>query len=634
MKSLLSILLNALVIAATPTPIYNQTHTTANENQTNNENEDSDFAAYSDFHPPVESDFNTKEKLYSFYERLSAKVGYLMQRDYAILQKLLKTNEDVRSLPFEEFTKGMNLFNKSDFNYGSEYNFGDLNVYWESIFKFIKEVNFNYENFLNNYVRERIKSDEDVKAELREKKLFSTFQTKISDIVHIKVVAMEFEALTYLKDDLNNQQLKDLVFQILRNTNGTNPSSPRFEETIKQFIPIIQEIRKVTGRNVIKELLIEEENNLAFEKERTQTKQEIEKIQGLEQYQNIKQRFEAIQPSRENIELLKSIKNEAILLFDNEKQKTMDLILKLKDKKDFIQRVESATTISHILEVYQEALLIKQKEEFDQEKAQVKIHIDKTEGSSKYDVFINRFNEIENNKEELLDLKQQAIDEFNVQKQKVINLVQTLKKQSRLNEEVEEANNITNLQIIYDKALKIQEQEEKYNHIKEVEIIILKTKGSSKFLDFKNELDLLSKNYSSNKLDELKQKAQNEFNIELEKTFNELKKVNDQIKNQKITESINAANNIEELLKIKFEINEILKEKENNNNSINNDSKNKTTNENKDKINNNSQNKENINNKKTNVAAIVTPIVLIIILGVAGFLAYWFIKKNKLKKKQ
>ncbi|WAM04507.1 hypothetical protein [Mycoplasmopsis cynos] len=89
-----------------------------------------------------------------------------------------------------------------------------------------------------------------VENEFKQLFVYNLFQSKYEDVFLLKIIALEFEAIELLKKHKDNVEIKNKVLDLLKITDGINPSLANLSKTLQLFQPIITEIRKLANENI------------------------------------------------------------------------------------------------------------------------------------------------------------------------------------------------------------------------------------------------------------------------------------------------------------------------------------------------------------------------------------------------
>ncbi|WAM08007.1 hypothetical protein [Mycoplasmopsis cynos] len=85
----------------------------------------------------------------------------------------------------------------------------------------------------------------------------------------MKIIALEFEAIELLKKHKDNVEIKNKVLDLLKITDGINPSLANLSKTLQLFQPIITEIRKLANENIGDKLSKQVDEELKQDKAKT-----------------------------------------------------------------------------------------------------------------------------------------------------------------------------------------------------------------------------------------------------------------------------------------------------------------------------------------------------------------------------
>ncbi|WAM03418.1 hypothetical protein ONA22_07065 [Mycoplasmopsis cynos] len=200
---------------------------------------------------PTMDDFNDEESLKSFFEIQALDIHYNILHSYKLFKKIINHNEKkILKLPFQEFTKDLKIFNADDFKDSSSYNFSLIDAYWDSFIQGYEQINYNYEEFLNMQRDVEFRKVKTVENEFKQLFVYNLFQSKYEDVFLLKIIALEFEAIELLKKHKDNVEIKNKVLDLLKITDGINPSLANLSKTLQLFQPIITEIRKLANENI------------------------------------------------------------------------------------------------------------------------------------------------------------------------------------------------------------------------------------------------------------------------------------------------------------------------------------------------------------------------------------------------
>ncbi|MCU9933386.1 hypothetical protein NWQ33_05985 [Mycoplasmopsis cynos] len=366
-----------------------------------------------------------------------------------------------------------------------------------------------------------------------------------------------------------------------------------------------EELKKVDKAKNITELKLLAQNatrirnNEDLLNARADAKKAVERTKGSKNYNEYEKRRKTF--DGETAKLLALI-NDANGEYEAKSNEVKANIDSLDDKKDFKDKFENVKNIADLEELNKKILPEKKIQDLARAQKRAKTAVESTNGSKQYEAFLKRLNDNNEKTDELNKLASEAENVYNYEKQKVVDVFDKLLDKKQYKDKIDKAIDITSLKALFIEISTEKARQDTADAIKKIE-------GSKKHQE-------QMKNFEKNRenIEELKkitEKAKEEFNNALKEVQIELNKLNDtNFKKNEFKEKIQNANSIATLEQIKLQIQDEISEQQKK------QSKPKTT----DK-------KENEN--KTNVAAIVTPLVLIPSIAAAGFGIWYAIKHRK-----
>ncbi|WP_322949805.1 hypothetical protein RRG44_00825 [Mycoplasmopsis cynos] len=436
---------------------------------------------------PTMDDFNDEESLKSFFEIQALDIHYNILHSYKLFKKIINHNEKkILKLPFQEFTKDLKIFNADDFKDSSSYNFSLIDAYWDSFIQGYEQINYNYEEFLNMQRDVEFRKVKTVENEFKQLFVYNLFQSKYEDVFLLKIIALEFEAIELLKKHKDNVEIKNKVLDLLKITDGINPSLANLSKTLQLFQPIITEIRKLANENIGDKLSKQVDEELKQDKARLDALLAAAMAKGSEKYdKEIKPRIKGVQKNT-SISELNKLRDDAEFLFYTEKYKVNELlkeIITAKSKDEFTKEFEKVRNINDLKKLNEKTT----SHRIEELKKEVQDLITKIDGSESYGDYNSRFKIPNLNIEQLKALKQEVENEFLDEKQKALNAINKILEKNVKDEElkkVDKAKNITELKSLAQNATRIRNNEDLLNARADAKKAVERTKGSKNYNEY------------------------------------------------------------------------------------------------------------------------------------------------------
>ncbi|WP_029906223.1 hypothetical protein [Mycoplasmopsis opalescens] len=308
---------------------------------------------------------------------------------------------------------------------------------------------------------------------------------------------------------------------------------------------------------------------------------------------------------------LTTIKEEAENLYDEESKlakQAIEAINSESEKTKKLEELKTAKDIEALKNIAQEAKKIKDAEDLAKAKEDAQKAVDRTVGSQKHDEYKQMLNDANDDINKLKELTALASAEYNNKRKEVEDIYEQLFDKKDFRAKIDNASNIEMLEQLI--PIIIKENNEQQNaHIKqEAKDSVEKLKGSEKYDKLKQQL-----NNNPDDLDQLKEitkQAKEEFEKEANEVQKELDKLNDNNnQKQKIALLLKDAKNVASLRMLKQQAQDAQAQEKQ-------DSSAKTMEKAK---------------KKTNIAAIVAPLVIVPLAIVGGVLSWILVKRHRNK---
>ncbi|WP_322962688.1 hypothetical protein RRG39_01580 [Mycoplasmopsis cynos] len=445
------------------------------------------------------------------------------------------------------------------------------------------------------YISEKEKVDR-VFEELKDKDKNKNFKDKINKARNVGLLRDIYADITTQKIKEFQEELSSLV----EKTNGSNDYND-----FKDRLDSIKNKNDVS----VKQKQVDKE---AFEKKWKDfgANQMTNKVNIKEEKDKQREKL-AIQLKEQavTLEQLEALKQETNNLYLEESDKTRTLINSIdshinKNKK--LEEFKKARDIKTLKKIAEEAKQIKEAEDLEKAKSGAAKAVQSAFGSIKYDEYQKMLMEANNDIVKLNELIKLAGGEYEAKSNEVKANIDSLDDKKDFKNKFKNVKNIADLEELNKKILPEKKIQDLARAQKRAKIAVESTNGSKQYEAFLKRLN--DNNEKTDELNKLASEAENVYNDEKQKVVDVFEKLLDK---KQYRDKIDKAINITSLKALFTEISaEISKQQKK-------QPKPKT-----------SDKKENEN--KTNVAAIVTPLVLIPTITAAGF-GIWYALKHRKK---
>ncbi|WP_322961715.1 hypothetical protein [Mycoplasmopsis cynos] len=410
MKFRLSLLLNASIIVCTPLAVSAQGKSETNNSKSIQELSAHDSDVYSTMVPPVPTydDYDDVDSYEIYWNTEAFKTHYDMTFVYRILKKLIGFKDDkLEKLPYKEKLKEFNVFKESEFNnINSNTAFFALHNYlWSEFIKLWQAENYDYEEYLvKRYREQKNDSNDKITADLRNNTTSREFISKVNDIFQVRTILAHFEAINLFIRHKDNQQIKKLIIDMFKIDSGLNLADVAYANTLKETLPIIEKIKIEAKETLVDDIAKQVEKENKHDKLMYDTLLAVRRAFGSPEYdEKIKQLVKQVSKASTD-EFLKNLKNIADSIFLREKQKVDKIYEESKNKDKFKEKVDKARNVGLLRDVYADLMT----EKITQFQDEVFTFILKIKGSVDYDDFKNRFDTIKNKND--VSVKQKQVD--------------------------------------------------------------------------------------------------------------------------------------------------------------------------------------------------------------------------------
>ncbi|UWV85920.1 hypothetical protein NW063_03545 [Mycoplasmopsis cynos] len=445
------------------------------------------------------------------------------------------------------------------------------------------------------YLKEKRKVDA-VFEELKSKNKENEFRTRINNARNVGLLRDVYA-------DLVTEKIKQVQEEVKNSIDKTNGSDD-YNDFNSKFAAI-----KDKNDNTVSQKKVDKD---AFDKKWRDfgANQKSVKIDIKEEKDKQREKL-AIQLKEQavTLEQLEALKQETNNLYLEESDKTRTLINSIdshinKNKK--LEEFKKARDIKTLKKIAEEAKQIKEAEDLEKAKSGAAKAVQSAFGSIKYDEYQKMLMEANNDIVKLNELIKLAGGEYEAKSNEVKANIDSLDDKKDFEDKFKNVKNIADLEELNKKILPEKKIQDLARAQKRAKTAVESTNGSKQYEAFLKRLN--DNNEKTDELNKLASEAENVYNDEKQKVVDVFEKLLDK---KQYRDKIDKAINITSLKALFTEISaEISKQQKK-------QPKPKT-----------SDKKENEN--KTNVAAIVTPLVLIPTIAAAGF-GIWYALKHRKK---